>query len=182
VDLTKWLQAQWDRVTAWACVAAGVVVLIIGWVGVSGTEYPAAQLPYIISGGVGGIFLLGLGAMLWLSADLRDEWRKLDRIDENLARGAAAGLAMVDSREAAVANRAPAVYAHTDPAGDMDQRSYGARSDFEPSADVAGEAAVRSRATDASRRSTSVKSAVDSRAGTAVRRRRGPSSDDQADQ
>jgi hypothetical protein len=59
-------------------------------VGVSGTAYPADQLPYIISGGVGGIFLLGLGAMMWLSADLRDEWRKLDRIDENLARRAGA--------------------------------------------------------------------------------------------
>jgi hypothetical protein len=30
------------------------------------------------------MFLLGLGAMLWLSADLRDEWRKLDRIERRL--------------------------------------------------------------------------------------------------
>ena len=28
------------------------------------------------------MFLLGVGAMLWLSADLRDEWRKLDRIEQ----------------------------------------------------------------------------------------------------
>ena len=31
-----------------------------------------------------GLFLLGLGALLWLSADLRDEWRKLDAIDRHL--------------------------------------------------------------------------------------------------
>jgi hypothetical protein len=31
-----------------------------------------------------GVFLLGLGGVLWLSADLRDEWRKLDRIERRL--------------------------------------------------------------------------------------------------
>jgi hypothetical protein len=33
-----------------------------------------------------GLFLLGLAALLWLSADLRDEWRKLDAIDRRLAK------------------------------------------------------------------------------------------------
>jgi hypothetical protein len=84
MEPTKWLRLQWDRTLAWALVVAGAVALIIGWVGVSGTAYSAQQLPYIISGGLGGIFLLGVGATLWLSADLRDEWRKLDRIEEAL--------------------------------------------------------------------------------------------------
>jgi hypothetical protein len=65
-------------------IVAGAVVLILGWVGVSRYAYPADQLPYIISGGIGGLFLVGVGAMLWLSADLRDEWRMLRRIDEAL--------------------------------------------------------------------------------------------------
>lgn len=85
VEIGKWIRAQWDRVLAWVCVVAGAVVLIVGWVGVSRYAYPADQLPYIISGGIGGLFLLGLGAMLWLSADLRDEWRKLDEIDRRNA-------------------------------------------------------------------------------------------------
>jgi hypothetical protein len=76
------LRSQWDRVLAIAAVIAGVVVLIVGYVGVSNSGYSAEQLPYIISGGIGGIFLLGLGAVLWLSADLRDEWRMLDEIRE----------------------------------------------------------------------------------------------------
>jgi hypothetical protein len=58
------------------------VLVVVGGGGVSGSAYPAEQVPYVISGGVGGVFLLGLGAMLWLSADLRDEWRKLDRIEQ----------------------------------------------------------------------------------------------------
>jgi hypothetical protein len=172
-------------VAAWVCVAAGVVVLIIGWVGVSGTEYPAAQLPYIISGGVGGIFLLGLGAMLWLSADLRDEWRKLDRIDENLVRGAA-GLALVEAGDLGPSDRAATpVDAHAEPTGEMDQRRYARQAEFEPSSDVAAEPPVRTRATVASRRSAPVQATVDegrSRTGTAVRRRREPSADGQVDQ
>jgi hypothetical protein len=83
----RWLVAQWDRAAAWAAVAAGAIMLIVGWVEVSGTGFPAEQIPYIISGGLGGIFLLGLGATLWLSADLRDEWRKLDRIEQAITAG-----------------------------------------------------------------------------------------------
>ncbi len=84
MDPAKWLRLQWDRALAWVLVAAGAIALIAGWVGVSSTAYAAEQLPYIISGGIGGIFLLGVGATLWLSADLRDEWRKLDQIEEAL--------------------------------------------------------------------------------------------------
>jgi hypothetical protein len=85
MDFAKWLRLEWDRALSWAAVIAGAVALIIGWVGVSGSPYASGQLPYIISGGIGGIFLLGLGAMVWLSADLRDEWRKLDRLEEAIA-------------------------------------------------------------------------------------------------
>jgi hypothetical protein len=62
-------------------VLAGAITLFVGWLGVSDTAFTAKQLPYLASNGLGGLFLLGTGAMLWLSADLRDEWRKLDRIE-----------------------------------------------------------------------------------------------------
>ncbi|HEX3793614.1 MAG TPA: hypothetical protein VHV57_03860 [Acidimicrobiales bacterium] len=87
--IMKWLRMEWDRVGAWLLVAIGALMLILGWVGVSGTPYTAKQLPYLISGGVGGLFLLGLGAMLWLSADMRDEWRQLDQIRQELSVGSA---------------------------------------------------------------------------------------------
>jgi hypothetical protein len=76
-----WLRLEWDRVGAWVLILGGAVIIILGYVGVSGTVFPAEQLPYIISGGIGGLSVLGVGCMLWLSADLRDEWRKLDRIE-----------------------------------------------------------------------------------------------------
>jgi hypothetical protein len=91
-DILGWLRLQWDRAAAWTCVLAGAVELLWGWVGVSGTPFTAKQLPYLASCGLGGIFLLGTGAMLWLSADLRDEWRKLDRIEAAIREHGTAGL------------------------------------------------------------------------------------------
>jgi hypothetical protein len=82
MELMTWVRNQWDRVGAWVLVALGGLGLILGWIGVTGTPYTFEQIPFVISGGLGGIFLLGVGAMLWISADLRDEWRKLDELIE----------------------------------------------------------------------------------------------------
>jgi hypothetical protein len=74
------LRAHWDRALALGLTLAGVVMLVVGYVRISRTPYPAEQLPLLMSAGVGSLFLLGLGATLWLSADLRDEWHKLDEL------------------------------------------------------------------------------------------------------
>ena len=84
MGLLHYIRNQWDRVGAWVCIVAGVVALVVGYLGVSGTLDTAKQIPYVVSGGMAGLFLLGLGALLWLSADLRDEWRKLDSIDRHM--------------------------------------------------------------------------------------------------
>jgi hypothetical protein len=87
MDLNKLLKTQWDRTGAIVLSVLGAIFLFVGWIGVSGTPLLAEQAPYILSGGVGGMFLLGLGATLWISADLRDEWRKLDRIEQAIGDG-----------------------------------------------------------------------------------------------
>jgi hypothetical protein len=86
MDLMSQLRRQWDRVAAWVAVGIGVLALILGYRGVSGTKYLVEQVPYIVSGAVVGLFALGLGATLWLSADLRDEWQKLDDVERTLDR------------------------------------------------------------------------------------------------
>jgi hypothetical protein len=86
MELKQWLRAQWDRVGAVGCIGLGLLVLLAGWIGVSDEALPAAQIPYILSGGVLGIILVGIGATGWLSADLRDEWRKLDDLEGLLTR------------------------------------------------------------------------------------------------
>ena len=88
MEFLSWVRDQWDRVGAVLLVAAGALALLLGWLGISDALLPSEQLPYLLSGGLVGVFLLGLGTTLWLSADLRDEWRKLDRLEE-LVRGQA---------------------------------------------------------------------------------------------
>lgn len=80
----RWCRVQWDRALAIGLTLAGLVALVLGFVGVRDGLVPAEQLPYFISGGIGGLFLLGIATTLWISADLHDEWRKLDRLEEAL--------------------------------------------------------------------------------------------------
>jgi hypothetical protein len=84
MDVKRYLRAQWDRVLAGVCVAFGALALLVGWLGMSGSALSYEQLPYLISGGLVGVLLVGIGATIFLSADLRDEWRKLDRLEEGL--------------------------------------------------------------------------------------------------
>ncbi len=84
MNLVVWARLQWDRVLAAVATLAGAILLITGWVHISGTGFVSEQLPYLASEGLGGVFLLGVGGMLWLSADLRDQWRELRGIRARL--------------------------------------------------------------------------------------------------
>ena len=84
MDERTWVRHNRARVGALACIAAGAVALLVGWIGVARSLYPAEQLTYLISGGLGGVCLIGVGALLWLSSDLQDEWTKLDLIEDAL--------------------------------------------------------------------------------------------------
>jgi hypothetical protein len=88
MEFLSWVRDQWDRVGAVVLVVVGALALLLGYLGISHAVLPSEQLPYLLSGGLVGVFLLGLGTTMWLSADLRDEWRKLDRL-EDLVRGEA---------------------------------------------------------------------------------------------
>lgn len=61
-------------------VALGVILLLSGYVGISGETRVYRQFPYFLSGGIGGLFCLGLGGFLLYSSDvehLRSEVRSL---------------------------------------------------------------------------------------------------------
>jgi hypothetical protein len=83
-NLRLWLRAEWDRVLGTAFIAAGAVLLVVTYQGVANSRFVADQAAYLASGGLGGLFLLAVGAMLRIQADLHDEWRKLDRIEAAL--------------------------------------------------------------------------------------------------
>lgn len=99
------VRAEWDRILATVLIAAGAVLVIVAWAGVSGTPFVADQLAYIASGGIGGLFLLALGLALLMSADHHDEWRKLDAIEA----------ALRDTRPVAEAPQSPSLPADASP-------------------------------------------------------------------
>lgn len=78
------LLGQWDRVAGWGCVAVGAVLVLVGAVSVADAQNVLDQLSYLASSIAVGLFLLGVGAVLILTADSRDEWRKLDEISAAL--------------------------------------------------------------------------------------------------
>ena len=80
MDILTFLRAQWDRVLAWALMGLGGVVLAISYQGVRHTPFVADQLSYLASGGLGGLWLVGVGGSLLIAANLSDEWRKLDEV------------------------------------------------------------------------------------------------------
>ena len=55
---------------------AGVIVIILGWLGSSRTAYTQEQIPYLISGGLLGVALALIGAVTffahWLTVLIRD--------------------------------------------------------------------------------------------------------------
>ena len=80
--LVKLVRYQWDRILAAGLVVGGLVAVVVAWALASGTVLTFEQIPYLMSGGLIGVCLVAVGATLWLSADMRDEWRKLDRLEQ----------------------------------------------------------------------------------------------------
>jgi hypothetical protein len=84
--LRRFLRAEWDRVAGYGCVAVGLVLLVAGIVGVRTSADVIDEISYLVTGGIGSIFLLGVGSTLLLSADLHDDFRKLHRVEQKLDR------------------------------------------------------------------------------------------------
>jgi hypothetical protein len=81
---TTMLRSQGDRVAGWILVVLGAVAVVLAFLGVADSAYMSDQLAYIASGGLGGLILVAVGVGLLISADLHDEWRKLDRIEATI--------------------------------------------------------------------------------------------------
>jgi hypothetical protein len=68
-------------ITGAVLVAAGFLALLLGWRGAAGTLNIPVQLPYLVSGGIGGIALIGMGLGLCnLAASRREAAREIARL------------------------------------------------------------------------------------------------------
>jgi hypothetical protein len=81
---TATLKARWRTIASWVAIVVGVALLTGGWFGVSAQTEVAKQLPYLISGGLGGIAAIGAGVALQVAEDLRTDRSRLGRLEAEL--------------------------------------------------------------------------------------------------
>ncbi len=69
----------------WGFVAVGVLLVLLGYLGVSGESVVAKQIPYVVSGGIGGVVLCVIGAYFLATEELRSDSGRLDRLEQMVA-------------------------------------------------------------------------------------------------
>lgn len=79
--LWRTMLVEWDRALAWVLVGAALVGLLWGYRHLAGSPFGAEEVAYLISGGLSALVLLLSGVALLITADLRDEHSKLDRLE-----------------------------------------------------------------------------------------------------
>ena len=84
-------------VVGWVLTGVGLLAIFIGWFGISGQALVAKQLPFLISGGIGGIALVAIGAVILGTEDLRNDSGRLDRLEKQIAQLHAVLLARADA-------------------------------------------------------------------------------------
>jgi hypothetical protein len=83
------------RTLAGVLIVAGLVAVIIGYIGVRNHSDVTLQVPYFMSGGVGGLALIGLGALTIVQYQMRLQARRFGQITEVLDEWKEAALAEV---------------------------------------------------------------------------------------
>ncbi|MEA3018931.1 MAG: hypothetical protein QOI47_455 [Actinomycetota bacterium] len=72
------------RAAAVVLTVAGLVAVLIGYLGVHDQSHIELQLPYFISGGVGGLALMGLGALALIQLQMRVQARRFAEVTDAL--------------------------------------------------------------------------------------------------
>ena len=95
--LWRWVGKASRPWAGWAFIAVGLLLTLLGWIGVSGEAIVAKQIPYVISGGIGGVLLAVIGAYFLGTEELRKDSGRLDRLEQKVDELHAALLARPDA-------------------------------------------------------------------------------------
>ena len=80
--LWRWVGAALRPWVGWILIGAGALLMLLGYFGVSRESIPAKQIPYLVSGGIGGVFLAVLGAYFLGTQEMRNDSGRLDRLEQ----------------------------------------------------------------------------------------------------
>jgi len=69
-------------VVGWGLAALGAIFILIGYLGVAHEALVAKQIPYLVSGGIGGMVLVAVGAFLLGTDDVRRQLGRVDQLEE----------------------------------------------------------------------------------------------------
>jgi len=72
------------KALAAALTVAGLVAVLVGYLGVRDESHIELQMPYLISGGLGGLVLLGLGALVLIQYQMRIQARRFAEMTDSL--------------------------------------------------------------------------------------------------
>ncbi len=72
------------RVGAGGLTGLGVVVVLLGYLGVRDEASVELQIPYLMSGGLGGLALVGLGALCLIQLQMRQQAQRMARLTDEL--------------------------------------------------------------------------------------------------
>jgi hypothetical protein len=114
-------------VVGWVLTGVGLLAIFLGWFGLSGQALVAKQLPFLISGGIGGIALVAIGAVILGTEDLRKDSGRLDRLEKQIAQLHAVLLARADAPDVSLAEADEE--SARDPNGKHERDLYGPEGD-----------------------------------------------------
>lgn len=103
-ELWRWVGAAVRPWLGWILIGAGALVMLLGYLGVSREALPGKQIPYLVSGGVGGMFLAVLGAYFLGTQELRRDSGRLDRLEQMVEELHRALLRLPDAPDVSAAN------------------------------------------------------------------------------
>jgi hypothetical protein len=106
--LWGWIMKAIRPYLGWILIAVGAILMFAGYMGVSREALPAKQIPYLVSGGIGGIFFAVLGAYFLGTQEIRHDSGRLDRLEHMVEELHSALLTRPDAPQLSNGSRAAA--------------------------------------------------------------------------
>src|SRR5438046_2566348 len=72
------------KIGAGVLTVVGLVVVLIGYLGVRDQSDVVLQIPYVVSGGIGGLALIGLGALALIQYQMRQQTARFAKLTDEL--------------------------------------------------------------------------------------------------